>query len=321
MTNLPKVIAKTKETVFGSHTERSVYYELLSKWGKKYNIYLSLPLANIFYVNPNQLNLSEKKTYFQSSIDYTFCSKKDTPMFSIEFDGLGRGYSRGDEYIARENTDTKDPFRKEKLEFKLRLAKSANYPFVIVSFEEITHLDQTEKLTILDGIIGQITKAKRFNELISEFLEEEHTILESLSDAELQEYIQDKVVGLEVDAEIESDPIAKNAGEYNQKLVGLGITSETHIPLTESGVPDADFPPHTLSDIKALEKRIDALKNASRWGEKVSIQTEKGTVSRSVWVNEYQGLGFSSISLALNIADYLTFKAAYELLSDGKSRR
>lgn len=310
MSKSAKIEAEVKETVFGSKTERSVYYGLLDRWGKAYNIYLSLPVASVFVIKSGALSDGERKTYFQSSIDYTFCSKEDRPLFSIEFDGLGGGYSRGDRYITSESGIDKDIYRQLKLEFKLKIAKDAGYPLVIVSFQEVSALDKDEKLTILDGIIGQITSHKKFSELLSEFVKENHEAIESMSKHEIDEYLQDMVIGIEVDAELESDPIARKAAEYNQELSKFGVAGHSTEPLDEPEMPTIKSP----YDTEGLGERITAFTNIRRYGYKVSVETSAGAISRSIWIREYMSSGFSSISLANNIAEYLTFKAALDKL-------
>lgn len=290
-----------KETVFGSKTEQSVYYKLLKKWSNTYNLYLSLPVANIFQVDINKLKPGEKKTYLQSSIDYTFCSKSDKPLFSVEFDGLGNGYSRGNEYIQTKRF-VNDPYRKLKLDFKLKMAWSAGYPFVVVSYDEVTKLDEDETLTILDGIVGQLTSKRRFDELLTEFITDKKDIRNSMTPVERDEYVQDFVTSLEVEAEMEEDPIAIKATEYHSEIFKYGVTSYEIKSLEEPGFPQANFPPNSLKDI-------------ARYGYKISIETDKGIISRSVWVREYKTYGSSSISLALNIAKLLAFKNALKVVS------
>ena len=70
----------------------------------------------------------------KTSIDYTLCTKDGQPILSIEFDGLGEGFSRQGEY--HQQTATVDPYRKLKMDFKLRIARNEAYPFFVVSFEE-----------------------------------------------------------------------------------------------------------------------------------------------------------------------------------------
>ncbi|MHB8358823.1 MAG: hypothetical protein ACYDCP_04900 [Thermoplasmataceae archaeon] len=303
-----------RETVFGSKKERSVYYKLLKRWGKTYNIYLSLPVANVFQVDSKELKSGEKVTYFQSSIDYTFSSKEDKPLFSVEFDGIGKGYSRGNKYIQTE-TSNLDPYRKLKLEFKLKLAENAGYPFVVVSYEEVSELDEEETLTILDGIVGQLTSKRKFDELLSKFLEDEREILDSMTQSESEEYLQNMVTSVEVEAELESDPIALKAAEYQQEISKFGINGHKMEPLYDPELPEAIFPPRSLEDLESLEKRINAFKNIRKHGYKISVETSEGIISRSAWVREYKAYGVSSISLALNIAEFLAYKSALKILS------
>ena len=86
----------------GVITRRELYRTLRTNW-PRWAIYPQLPFQAIidFESSPS---LSEKERAFlrHTSVDYTFCGKEDRPILSIEFDGLGDGFSRHAEYVQKE---------------------------------------------------------------------------------------------------------------------------------------------------------------------------------------------------------------------------
>src|SRR5262249_8879681 len=119
----------------------------------------------------DNLRPNEVRFFYATNVDYTFADLRDRPLFSVEFDGIGGGYSRDGEYVALRETE--DPNRPWKMAFKLQAAKKAAYPLIVVSFEEVKGLDDDETLTILDGIIGQFLARREFPVVARELLEGE----------------------------------------------------------------------------------------------------------------------------------------------------
>lgn len=89
----------------------------------------------------------------------TLCTKKGHPILSAKFDGRGGGFS-GEGQCTRQKSAA-DPYRKRKLDLKLKVAKRENYPLFVVSFEESDPLQEDTTLTIVDGIVGQVLTRKR----------------------------------------------------------------------------------------------------------------------------------------------------------------
>ena len=164
---------KIRETVFGSQSERSVYQALRRQW-KDYDIYSSLPFLNIVEVGEADVKAGKLKPrewdfLKKTSIDFTLCERPThRPLLSIDFDGLGHGFSHftgleGPEYI--ETFPAKDPYRKLKFDLKLRLCYGLAYHYLVVSCEEAYPFEEDLGLTIVDGVIGRILSHKRFQEL------------------------------------------------------------------------------------------------------------------------------------------------------------
>lgn len=141
--------------------------------------YPQLPFAKLVRVEPgDELTTGERSTYFATNVDYTFCDLRDRPLFSIEFDGIGGGFSRAGKY--EQGRPTPDPHRKLKMDFKLPVARQVLYPLVVVSFPELEELDADASLTILDGIVARLVTKHEEAQLIDRMVEEHRHDLEIL---------------------------------------------------------------------------------------------------------------------------------------------
>ena len=153
----------TRKSIWDGHTEEKLYQQLKTNWSDKFNVYPQIPFSKIFGISELNVSHEEKQFLYKTNIDYTICDKNDKPIICIEFDGIGRGYNRGGKYIQLEA----DEMRVMKLELKLRIALEKDFPFFIVSYDEIENYDKNLQITILDGIIGQHLVGKEFaNEFV-----------------------------------------------------------------------------------------------------------------------------------------------------------
>jgi hypothetical protein len=111
---------KVRTTVFDSKAEEKVFRSLQSRWSSELVLYPSLPLAKLISLEEDdRLPVSELRFFYQTNVDYTFCTPEGRPLFSVEFDGLGGGFSHVGVY--RPHHQTRDKNRKWKLDTKLRL--------------------------------------------------------------------------------------------------------------------------------------------------------------------------------------------------------
>jgi hypothetical protein len=155
---------KVRATVFDSKAEEKVFRALQSRWSSELVLYPSLPLAKLISLEEDdRLPANEQRFFYQTNVDYTFCTPAGRPLFSVEFDGLGGGFSKVGVYIPYRTT--KDRSRKWKLNTKLRFAAAVRYPLMVVSFEEVRSFDD-ESITILDGIIGQFLAKHKLDDYI-----------------------------------------------------------------------------------------------------------------------------------------------------------
>jgi len=268
-----------RKSVFGSRSEKELFGGLHTRWGSTFDLWPSLPFSQIVDIEAIGPFLSEKERDFflKTNIDYTLCTKNGSPVLSIEFDGLGKGFSRKGEYVQIE--ETVDPYRKLKLDLKLKVAQKASYPFYIVSFEESNVLDPDLSLTIVDGIIGQVLAKKEFAESVETLYENNRDAIESLLSYAQHEYIQDLVLDAETLAELKWDPIAILAAKLRSECSKRGIfSSYTTEYLNDPELPDGDL----FEDLSVFEKRIDAIKNAVRVGCRIIVNAPRIAIIETV---------------------------------------
>lgn len=304
---------KIKNTIFASRPEEKVFGALESRWSPQFRLYPSLPLSTLFKLEDDDVTDKERKYFYSTSIDYTLCDSSNTPLLSIEFDGIGGGFSSNGVYLPGDGYV--NSMRKTKLDFKLKCAEKVDYPFFVVSYEEAESLDQDDALMILDGIIGQVLAKKEFfrrlNDL-NDYFHDKFAEASSLEDHELkQEAIQELATSCEVEAELTMDPIARKAAEYGELCHGLGVGSYSIMRyLSDPELPDFNG----LNDIEGLRARIEAMKHTVREGCQIIIDMPGQRIEKTVWVRNIESFGVSASSIARNIAEYLGFKKVYSLL-------
>lgn len=312
---------KIRDSVFGSPQERDFYSTLKSRWADKFNLYPSLPFTNIIDIQGADIKEGEKQYLFKTSVDLTLCGKEtDKPITSIDFDGLGHGFSHEGKYI--QVRQSKDPFRKLKFDLKLRVAQKTSYPYIIVSVEEAQPFSEDLELTIVDGLIGRILARKRFEELLKERKEElvreglegfiDFVETKGMYEAHGQQYtyndyLQDRIRCLEVMADFEYNPVSRQAWVLRDELIKLGIYEG------EAGKYVEEPPAPILKDffdVETLEKRIQALNDPfTKVGCEVSFKVKglQEEVSSKVFIRNF---GSDSVLLAREIATLLAAKKA-----------
>lgn len=302
---------KIKRSIFGSKPEYDLFKSLQNRWSHEFDLWPSLPFSCIVELEQSEpsLNGRERNFFYNTNIDYTLCTKGGLPILSIEFDGLGKGFSRNGEYIQVQSS--RDPYRKLKLDLKIKIAKKLNYPFYVISFEESKDLAPDINLSIVDGIIGQVLAKKEFREALQTLYEDNREKIESLPQDAQREYVQDLVLGAETMAEIQNDRIAELASQYESEVYKSGIAKGYKTSyLNDPPLPDGD----PLEDITVLQKRFEAIKNAVRVGCRIIINTTKIAIIETVWVRNFEDNFISPLHIANNIAEMLAFKKARDLI-------
>jgi len=299
---------KLRSTVFGSKVEAKLFHSLQSRWSPKFTLYPSLPLASIIQLEPKELSSKEREYFYETSLDYTFCQANALPILSIEFDGVGGGFSRDGIYI--QGRQAPDPYRKLKMDFKLKVAKAVNYPLIVVSYEETQLLDKGDSITILDGIVGQLMAQKAFMRHVTEMAEVSRTEIESLQGTQKSNYIESLITAAEVKADSEMNPIARKADEYEIACISHGVKSYSVEYLYDPPLP----PVKDAFDLEGLQARTDAINHTEKIGCRIVVRIQKNEIVKVVWVRNFEGYGIFPGSIAHNIARYLVFKKVYSFL-------
>jgi len=300
---------KIRRYIFGSKSEYDLFRALQNRWSNIFDLWPSLPFSTIVALDRAEPSLSnkEREFFYNTNIDYTLCTKNGSPILSIEFDGLGKGFSRNGEYIQIEKSI--DPYRKLKLDLKIKIANKLEYPFFVISFEESNELSSDLNLTIVDGIIGQALANKKFKETIRTLYYENQEMIDSLPDYAKNEYIQDLVIEAEVTTELQMDPIAKLAAEYEIEAMKGGAHGAYSMEyLYDPPLPKGD----PFHDISILEKRINAFNSVVRVGCKIIVNTTPISIIQTAWVRNFGDTFISPLKIAENIAMMLAFKKAVD---------
>lgn len=293
---------KIRNYVFGSGNEKELFNTLKTHWAQRFDLYPSLPFASIIDIDDARLSDTERSFLYKTSVDYTLCTKQGKPLVSVEFDGLGHGFSQDGKYI--QIVPSTDQYRKLKLDLKLRLCKEVGYPLFVVSYDEKVSLGDDITLTIVDGLIGQVLAKRHFLLTIAKVVEQHQELLEGLPPDEQHEYIQDLVSDAGAEAELTWDPIAQKAAQLQGTLLGKVIWKS----LRHEYLHDPELPGGDLFDVQAFKHRVEALKHIRRVGCKVTLDTPEGKFSETAWVRNFQEFGVSPTTIAENIASLILFR-------------
>ena len=295
-----------RKTVFRSASEKELFTALQSAWAEHFNVWPSLPFLNVIDVEGDEVNKGEWQQLLKTEIDITLCTKdENTPVVSIEFDGMGHGFSRDGEYIQLR--PSQDPYRKLKLDLKLRIADQVGYPLLVMSYHEKNPIGPTTTLTIVGGLIGQVIARIHRDELIKQQLAE--APVEDIHPSFRHEHIQDIVDWAEVVAELKWNPIAKLAAQYEFELtrilkIGFGFRY-----LLDPEPPPGD--PFTES-VESFKARVQAIQSATRIGCRFWVDTPKGKFSETAWLRNISGRGVFPLGLAEDIAKIITYRRVAE---------
>ena len=302
---------KPKSSVFDSKSEVNVFRSLQTNWYPRLALYPQLPLSKLIEVRRDEVSQKEFDFYLKTNVDYTF-SDRGRPVFSIEFDGIGGGFSRDVEYVpARE---TPDPHRKLKIETKLRMTREAGYPLVVVSYDETTTLGPDSALTILDGIVGQILQERKKAQELAEIAE--LTERKDLADYAIQDLVLDASNGAMME-----NPIEVESQELQFRLMRLdsGFTERVEYLLDP---PDQDnwflnvLPDREFFNPEKMKESLQRLQNAERVGAKVAIKTSASIALETVWIRNFTGLGFFPHAIAEAVAKFIAYGRAVDAFPD-----
>ena len=300
---------KIRECVFGSGSEKELFATLEFHWAQKFDLFPSLPFASIIDFEDAGPSGSEKSFLYKTSVDYTLCTKMGKPLVSVEFDGMCRGFNRAGQFV-QVHPDRRDPNRKWKLDFKLRLCREVNYPFFVVSYQEKNPIGEDTTLAVVDGLIGQVPARRYVDSTIGKVVEEHREFMEALPPDELQKYFQDLIIDTEVQAELKWDPLANKAADLQQEAYEKGLVKGMSFRSLSDPDPlrDPDLPVYKSGDLRALKRRIEAFNRVQRIGCEVKVRTPKGEFSETAWVRNFDEPWVVPEQIAENIATILLLK-------------
>ncbi len=298
-----------KNRVFGSGQERDNYYKLRRQWGTSHNIYHNLPFLNVFSISEMGLNEIEQSRLKKTSIDYTLCDDADSPIVCIEFDGLYDGVNIGSLYHPAREPDSE--WREQILSLKLRTAHGSRFPFFVVGSDFFKDLSPDLKLTIIDGIIGEVLARRAAHSRFAQEFDPEEVgwspeAFGRLDPGTQREIIQGWVTDVETIAELEHNPVSKLAAKFSYDLGGVKTSEFVHFP--EVIECPTVFEPDFIKKFEARTKQIEA---ALYIGRKVTVRTRDGSqVTRTVMLPHFKVPGFSvEYGLAEDIAELLCLDA------------
>ncbi|MHB9129717.1 MAG: PDDEXK family nuclease [Armatimonadota bacterium] len=297
-----------KKQVFASLSERELYMKLCQRWGDRYRIYPNLPFLFVFDLDnlvdwyedvPEDFTVSEadyarlKKT----SIDFTICDDADQPLLCVEFDGMQQGFNTGTDYHSNKQVI---PWRRQYTELKLRVALGSLFPFIVIGSQYSKDLSREAQLSILDGIIGDVLANRQTRSVIGKgfdpieigYTQED---FDNFSRDEQHEMIQDWVLGIEVEADMEHNPIARRRWSLfaESKATGYGFEFLTY---------------PRISDDVSLPERVKLINRALLNGIKGTVHSQFGDISRTVWIPNFKIPYFSGLTLLEDIAIMLALE-------------
>ena len=152
----------------------------------------------------------------------------------------------------------------------------------------------------MDGIIGSVLASRAKRERFAKGFEPEDvgipmTTWETLSEWEKEEQIEDWAVGVEVESELDNNPIA-------QKRSDLELELSRQEPSVKSwSVRWQSYPP--IKDAHTPQERIKEMEIALRNGATITLKTpDFGDVSATAWLPNFQAISYTDVFLVEDIA-------------------
>lgn len=302
---------RARDTIFDSRAERELFSAIEGAWEPAFRLYPHVPYANLIDLDPHRLSAEELSFLHKTTVDFALATREGRPLLGVEFDGLGHGVSRHGRYVQGVPVK-KDKNRGWKLDLKTRVARDAAFAFVVISYDEKAVIDDETNLTILHGIVGSFVAAQHIAPRVQELIKEQEEWLAELPPAEVDEQIQDMVLAAELDAEMEWNPITRRSAELGTELLRLGEPLASSCGYLEDPPRPANCYPHA-PDFDA-EAALRWFRGLRRIGCRYSVKTSRGTVTRDVWLRNFEGTGVTPFGLLSEVAELVTARAALALV-------
>ncbi|HSE65963.1 MAG TPA: hypothetical protein VLB12_03180 [Gemmatimonadales bacterium] len=215
-----------RTTIFDSQNERELFLAIHGTWEPDYRLYPQIPFPSLIDLDPQKLDAVQLEFLHKTSVDYVLTTPDGQPVFALEFDGLGHGYSKDGRYVQKVQP-RRAPNRQWKLDLKCRVADAANFPFAVVSYDEKTVVDEAANLMIVHGMIGGFLSNRHMGDRMRELMELEADKIADLSPREQYDYIQDYVViPAELDADTDWNPLVKRPSRSSWRSDRSGAWAE-----------------------------------------------------------------------------------------------
>jgi hypothetical protein len=275
------------KAIFDSRAEQATYRRLASIWSRYVDIYPQIPVRKVLgYTNLQELPLQSRTIEYLLKTEFDFVvSEKGTgnALLAIEFDGIGHGFSRNGEYVSRV-VPLNDPYRKLKLDSKLRACTLSGFPLVIVSFPETELLEESgSAITVLDAIIGEVRARIGLQHLIASHID-------AFTDDPSGEATDWVMSALEVRTNHKNHPIRRKTQEIAQKLPLWGDCIEFL---------------HDREGYVGVRRAIIGGINFSQNGSKQQV-----LLAASIYVRNLDSTHCDTVNLADCIAEYCLAKKA-----------
>ena len=305
---------KPRQSVFNSASEAELFQAIHGTWEPEYRLFPELPFANLVDLNERYLDAAELSFLYKTSVDFVLTTASWRPLFALEFDGLGHGYSRDGAYIQRVPS-SKDKNREWKLGLKARVAAEAGLPFLVVSYDEKAVVDPDTGLIIAHGIIGQFLAKMHGSLRMQELYEDEKGFIEELPAAEREDYVQDNIIiPAEVEAALKWNPIvARQARLQQQVLHIMPLCRWGQRPLEDSPRSTNALPFRAELDTPNFHQSESPVR---RWGSECWVETPFGLArSGPIWVRNFAAPGVHAMSLGWEIAELIAWRSALALVT------
>lgn len=307
---------KVKDSVFGSKWERQLYKTIESSWPEKVTIYHNLPFLSVIDWSGARLESYERQVLKSTSVDYTACDRDtDRPLMSVEFDGLGHGYSKGPMYV--EVVGGSDPYRSNKLNLKLRMADQVDYPLLVVSYDGASPVTDSDQVTITHAIMGECMMHMKVEGEIQRRASEAGIF--DAPEETRQSIFQEIIIDVEVEMEFEWNPLVRLTASAMTAALDHGMTTWSQTQLTDPPMPSLEGIPDPADAIRA--KAVHLFVRTRRHGCRVTADHPNGSVTREAWVRNIVGPGVTTWSIATDLAKLYAFRAVVAELPNGPSTR
>ncbi len=270
---------KIKRSVFGSRPEREMYAALNEmKLPAGWLIDHNLPLASLIEADRRDFGKESELRYFRStSVDFVLRDEHDTPQLAVEFDGWGHGFSSGGTYVSR--SESEDPQRRWKMQFKLDVFRTVELPLLIVSYEEGPSygrrwLGEEDSLCLVQSLVGQFLAKREYKATIKEWDRIERWR------GRTHENIAWDIAELHTECLYRWDPLLKALDRFRDSVEGAYM-SMSYAPQFE---PDVLEVLRTKTAFRRVGCRFEA-----------RLREDPEPVTLTVWVRNFGGEEFSNL--------------------------